>query len=488
MLLFLVTSLIVMSGCGTSSKPSKPGVYLKSSDSRVELTRVKGDPPTQGVPETKETLPVIEFFLPLDDVKQVQMHSLSERVDFDTLAAQDQVYAIKPSSPLKPGINCMVLGGPSVLPTDVSYWCFQVVGGNSIESGPIGTVVAATPIANVSPAPTESPSTPTSAIPIVSAHGKLAVLWQQWKDFNTDSFNGDLVVMNADGSGLSYVTTNRSLPSNSQIAWSPDATKFAFDSRIKTANTSTPIIAVVNVDGTGLTQLTGVSGSFPVWSPDGKQIGFQCVNNNKAQMCIVNADGTGLRTFGEPSNSGYSVAWSPDGTQIAIGAEGNISVINTDGTGLTRLTEDDNSFAPMWSPDGTRIAFYSQCFGCQLSVMNADGSEKVNLTKNKGTFLTPKWSPDGTKIAFSQQGPEYNTLFSVKADGSEEPVELAHGKCPAWSPDATQIAFTADVTVNPDPQTSYTGGGIFIMNADGSAQTQITRTDGYTNGCPLWHP
>src|SRR5437762_10435424 len=67
-------------------------------------------------------------------------------------------------------------------------------------------------------------------------------------------------------------------------------------------------------------------------------------------------------------------------TQLAFTnvADGNaeIYVINSDGTGSTRLTENPAAdFEPAWSPDGARIAFTSDRDGnTEIYVMNADGS------------------------------------------------------------------------------------------------------------------
>src|SRR5947209_7178286 len=76
--------------------------------------------------------------------------------------------------------------------------------------------------------------------------------------------------------------------------------------------------------------------------------------------------------------------------RLAFSAERNgntdIYAVNTDGSGLQRLTGDPaDEFDPTWSPDGTRIAFRSrgtdQGVGDQIYSMNADGSDRINLTR-----------------------------------------------------------------------------------------------------------
>ncbi len=71
-------------------------------------------------------------------------------------------------------------------------------------------------------------------------------------------------------------------------------------------------------------------------------------------MTTIKPDGSDRHNFSAPSLD-ESPAWSPDGTRIAFVAEGEITVINADGTGRSGTGRFGSE--PSWSPDGSRIAF-----------------------------------------------------------------------------------------------------------------------------------
>lgn len=100
-----------------------------------------------------------------------------------------------------------------------------------------------------------------------------------------------------------------------------------------------------------------------------------------------------------------------------------IYIVNDDGTGPTRLTEDDElwHFEPVSSPDGSKIAYVTwNSFPnapsdgkliVRLCAMNTDGSNKALLTNSSGRHV---WSPDSTKIAYEGS----DDIFVINADGT----------------------------------------------------------------------
>jgi TolB protein len=130
-------------------------------------------------------------------------------------------------------------------------------------------------------------------------------------------------------------------------------------------------IWLINADGTDLTSITsgtGGGGGNPSWSPDGSWIAFASNRTGKVNIYVMDADGANqVRVTNNDEHNG-SYAWSPDGTQIAFVSDGEIAIINADGTNPRILTADvtpnDPDFRfrcsrPSWSPDGTRLAFES---------------------------------------------------------------------------------------------------------------------------------
>jgi len=187
-------------------------------------------------------------------------------------------------------------------------------------------------------------------------------------------------------------------------------------------------------------------------------------------ICVVNTDGTGLKTLAGGEGCQQYPRWSPDGKKIVYyeSAPGDqdpqhMWVMNADGSGKVQLTDIEyRNMFPSWSPDGKRIVFshlVSYTGGVErdaIYVMNADGSGLRNVTSKKGPGVTsvdywPTWEKDGTISFYRNGGSDGTTLskFSVNPDGSglTRLVKEAGSASDAWvkyefglSPDGKWVA------------------------------------------------
>lgn len=188
----------------------------------------------------------------------------------------------------------------------------------------------------------------------------------------------------------------------------------------------------------------------PAWSPDGMRIAFGFQRNRPEQqeyeIYVVNLDGTGMENLTNTLGVDWQPDWSPDGSRIAFESNrtGNrdVYVMNADGSDVRNLTlTADIESSPAWSPDGTRIAFASDRTGIfQIYVMSVDGFHVRAITGHAKSCMGPAWSPDGTQIAcWTRSG-----FRIVELDGTEvarlDPGTSGHGN-PSWSPNGRELTF-----------------------------------------------
>ena len=105
----------------------------------------------------------------------------------------------------------------------------------------------------------------------------------------------------------------------------------------------------------------------------------------------MNADGSGSRVlthdvFGCGSLH-HRLAWSPDGTRLAIDFFGNTYTIGADGSDLTLVIPLGRN--PQWSPDGSRIAYGQGYRSHLLEIADADGTHVVEF----GYGGSGPWNP-----------------------------------------------------------------------------------------------
>ncbi len=219
-------------------------------------------------------------------------------------------------------------------------------------------------------------------------------------------------------------------------------------------------------------------------SRDGTKLAF----NTLRQIWVMNADGSGAHVVVSGSSLVGTPSWSPDGSRLAFSdnrtGNGDIYLIDADGTHVVRLTSNSNTEegSPSWSPDGSRIAFSDfeeSTFLSRIYTIGVDGIGLTRLSPDSAYDGTPSWSPDGAKIAF---GTSPNDIWVMDSDGSDR-VDLTPGTIdsefsPVFSPDGSRIVFVLipDGSANRD---------IWLMKADGTGATRLT-DDRAVDLSPAW--
>ncbi|GAC1397800.1 MAG: hypothetical protein NVSMB56_12810 [Pyrinomonadaceae bacterium] len=232
-------------------------------------------------------------------------------------------------------------------------------------------------------------------------------------------------------------------------------------------------------------------------------IAFQSTRNQHGEnpfrqfrIYVMNADGSNVRRLTPEPAAGdfrpdqvtdFNPAISPDGSRVAFisnrtvieyssaGTGGNtvqahvfdIYIVNTDGTGLRKVTtfQLNPGNGPLgsdfrsvtWSPDGTRLAFRAlrqipdKSFRDILGAINPDGTGETLLSQvnSDGSSLLD-WSPDGTRIMHGQHPAGNDSTFFLRY------YSVADGSITAYRVDASPFNFNsgdyAQARFSPDSQ------------------------------------
>jgi Tol biopolymer transport system component len=273
---------------------------------------------------------------------------------------------------------------------------------------------------------------------------------------------------------------------NGQIAWSSGGE-----------------IWTANPDGSGPVKLTTAGGDHPAWSADGAFITF----DRAGEVFTMVANGALQTNVTNNVAADRQPTFSPDGTQIVFASDrngglfriyrmpvaGGVATAVTSTGALPAASDDD---APEWNWANDRIVFQRGVPGegaghTAIFSIKADGSDLQRLTTTTSPdggaynkLLRPKWSPNGTKVVFeAEAGSCGSRLFIMNANGSSPTAVSKAGACdvadPAWSPDGNLILFQAT-------DVDTLGDGLFAINPSTNAIAELSSDTSATS--PDWEP
>ena len=188
-------------------------------------------------------------------------------------------------------------------------------------------------------------------------------------------------------------------------------------------------------DGSKIKQLTTMRGydAEATVSPDGKKIIFTSMRDGDLDLYVMDKNGKNVKRL--TSELGYDggAFFSPDSKRIVYRSfhpktEKEITrykerlsqnlieptifevwTMNADGSNKRQITKlGAASFAPFFTPDGKRIIFCTNYFATDqrkrnfdLALINVDGTGLERVTFNETFDGFPMFSPDGKKLVFA---------------------------------------------------------------------------------------
>ncbi len=237
-------------------------------------------------------------------------------------------------------------------------------------------------------------------------------------DFFEPDGDQQIATMAADGSDLRVITSGPGI--HEVPSWSANGRRIVFDFSPEQFDPNNPEgfetrLWTMRADGSKAKPLPMDAPGFdvePRYAPNGRWIAFARLritsSGDEAAIFIVRAKGGRVHQLTPWGTFVEHPTWSPDSRWITFNSpDGTIEAIRPDGSERRTILQAIEGFGghkPWFSPDGSRILFVCENWGTlpepppdfndDICIMDADGTDIVNLTNTIETFENwPSWGP-----------------------------------------------------------------------------------------------
>lgn len=201
-----------------------------------------------------------------------------------------------------------------------------------------------------------------------------------------------------------------------------------------------------DIDGTGATHIAGDgSGNWkhaskPMVSPDGNLIAYEC-HNGQRRLCVMGSDGNNkqeLYTYVHHTQW----TWIGNSTLLFIGTDNIARTIQSDGSNLQTVTGWPSGYRPGgWCTTNNLVVATFNGGNDNVYTLAPDGSNIIQLTTHGGRDAHPDWNRDCTQITFQSDRSGKTEIYIMDANGSNQ----------------TQVTFTPGNEVSIYPTFSANG-------------------------------